>query len=253
MAINKFIQKYASKLPLGVLVPLGLFMSAIYLFSDITYSIIWKQEVETDHAIFKFLAAHVINPSLTGFMKYFTHLASGPFLQGCYILLILIYALRKNYRRVIEIFIIALSGTLLNLAMKASFHRMRPPDPLIEPLKSFSYPSGHANSGFIFYGLLIYLIWKSNFPHPFKTICCSLLLILAISVGFSRVYLRVHYPSDVLAGFTIGFAWLLLLIWIMEKLKSKATKEVAQEIIVAEKVHEKAQENIQKQNGAKQV
>jgi undecaprenyl-diphosphatase len=231
MAFNKFIQKYAEKLPFGVLFPLGLFMAAIYLFSDITYNIIWKQEVETDLAIFKFLSEHVINPPLTEFMKRFTHLASGPFLQGCYIALMLLYALRKNYRRVIEIFAIALSGTLLNLAMKISFHRLRPPDPLIEPLKSFSYPSGHANSGFIFYGLLCYLIWKSNFPHPYKTICCSVLLILALAVGFSRVYLRVHYPSDVLAGFTIGFAWLLLLIWIMEKLKSKATKEVVQEIV----------------------
>src|SRR5688572_9128849 len=127
MAFNKFIQKYAKKLPLGVIIPLGLFMSAIYLFSDITYSIIWKQEVETDHAIFKYLSDHVINPSLTEFMKHFTHLASGPFLQGCYLALILIYALRKNYRRSIEIFIIALTGTLLNLAMKVSFHRLRPP------------------------------------------------------------------------------------------------------------------------------
>jgi len=230
MAFSKFIQKYAIKLPIG-LIPLGLFMFAIYIFSDITYNIIWKEEVKTDLAVFNFLSAYIINPPLTEFMKRFTYLASAPFLQVGYIALILLYLFKKNYRRVIEIFAIAASGTLLNLAMKLSFHRLRPPDPLVEPLKSFSYPSGHANSAFIFYGLLIFLIWKSNFPHPYKTVCCTLLLLLAIAIGFSRIYLRVHYFSDVIAGFAIGFAWLLLLIWIMEKLKKRASKEVVQEVI----------------------
>jgi len=230
MAFTKFIQKYAKKLPLG-LIPLGLFMFAIYVFSDITYNIIWKEEVKTDLAVFKFLSEHIINPPLTEFMKRFTYLASAPFLQVGYLGLIVLFLFRKNYRRVLEIFAIGISGMLLNLAMKVSFHRLRPPDPLVEPLKSFSYPSGHANSAFIFYGLLIFLIWKSNFPHPYKTICCSLLLILAIAIGFSRIYLRVHYFSDVISGFAIGFAWLLLLIWIMEKLKKKASKEVVQEVI----------------------
>ncbi len=226
MPFNNFFKKYAKKLPIGLLIPLGLFMYAIYVFSDITHDIIWKKEEDTDHAIFKFLAGNVINPSLTKFMKGITFLASAGFLQTCYALLIIFYLTKKNYRRTIEIFAIAVGGVLLNLTMKYSFHRLRPPNPLIEPLQSFSYPSGHANSGFIFYGLLIYLIWKSELPLAYKIVICNLLFGLSVTIAFSRIYLRVHYPSDVLAGFTIGFAWLVLSIYIMEKLKRKAKAEV---------------------------
>jgi undecaprenyl-diphosphatase len=114
--------------------------------------------------------------------------------------------------------------------MKLSFRRVRPPNPLIDPLHNFSFPSGHATSGFIFYGLLVYLIWKTNLPKPVKYLAGILLIGFALLIGFSRVYLRVHYFSDVLAGFCIGFAWLVLAIWLMEKFKAKAVQQQKGEV-----------------------
>jgi undecaprenyl-diphosphatase len=67
-------------------------------------------------------------------------------------------------------------------------------------LKNFSYPSGHATSGFIFYGLLVYLVWKTNIPKLYKWLTASILILLSLLIGFSRIYLRVHYASDVVAG-----------------------------------------------------
>jgi membrane-associated phospholipid phosphatase len=96
----------------------------------------------------------------------------------------------------------------------------------MEPLKNFSFPSGHASSGFIFYGLLAYLIWKTNIPRAYKLIIATLLILLSLLIGFSRLYLRMHYPSDVIAGFCNGFAWLILSIVLLERLKKRADKEV---------------------------
>jgi membrane-associated phospholipid phosphatase len=225
----EFIKKYTTKLTLGTAVLLTLFAFSIYAVSGITYDIIYQEEVETDHAILQYMSANIVNPNLTPVMTYITHLASAPFLQVTYGIIILIYLLRKNYRRSIEIVAIGASGLLINVIMKSSFHRLRPPDPLIEPLQSFSYPSGHATAGFIFYGLVAYLIWKSKLNHKLKIFFGAFLITLALVIGFSRIYLRVHYPSDVASGLAIGLAWLLVLIWYMERSKKKSKEEIAEE------------------------
>jgi undecaprenyl-diphosphatase len=97
---------------------------------------------------------------------------------------------------------------------------------LIGPLKNFSYPSGHATSGFIFYGLLVYLVWKTNIPKPYKWLTSSILILFSLLIGFSRIYLRVHYASDVVAGFCIGLAWLALSIWLIEQIRKNKVKRI---------------------------
>ena len=92
---------------------------------------------------------------------------------------------------------------------------------------NFSFPSGHATSALIFYGLCAYLLWKSKIPKVWKWVSAVILFLFSLLIGFSRVYLRVHYASDVLAGFCVGSAWLILIIFILEKLKKKSDKEMA--------------------------
>ena len=128
------------------------------------HEVLWEKEEAGDNSIFIFLSAHVINDRLTGFMKGITYFASATFLQIAYAVLLLTYLLRKNFKRAIEIGAIGIGGFVVNYFMKLSFHRIRPQNPLIEPLNNFSFPSGHATSAFIFYGLLSYLIWKTKIP-----------------------------------------------------------------------------------------
>src|SRR5882724_11031702 len=120
--------------------------------------------------VFNFLSSHIITPQLTGIMKVITYCASTFFLQIAFGLLVLFYLVQKKWERAIEITVIGIGGFLINYFMKLFFHRPRPADPLIEPLKNFSFPSGHATSGFIFYGLLVYLVWKTNIPVLYKYI-----------------------------------------------------------------------------------
>ena len=223
---NTFNKKYFKKLPVGVVLLLIFFAGALFLFSFIVHEVLWEKETEVDFYIFNFLSSRVISTPLTGFMKVITYFASATILQIGYAVLILLYLILKNYKRAIEIAVIGIGGFLVNYLMKLFFHRVRPPHPLIEPLQDFSFPSGHATSGFIFYGLLVYLIWKTSIPKLIKYSAGAILILFSILIGLSRVYLRVHYPSDVIAGFCIGFAWLSLTIWLFERLKKKSDKEI---------------------------
>lgn len=223
---NTFTKKYFNKLPLGLTILFILFACAIILFTYIMHEVLWAEEVKSDRRIFSFLAANMINPGTTEFMKGVTYFASSTFLKIAYGVLIIIYLFRKDWKRSVEIGIIGLGGFLVNYLMKISFHRPRPDNPLIDKLHNFSFPSGHATSAFIFYGLIAYITWKSSIPKGYRLLLAFLLISFALLIGFSRVYLRVHYPSDVMAGFCIGFAWLVFTIWLFEKLKKKADKEI---------------------------
>lgn len=223
---HRFIKKYFGKLRLGFIILLALFAGALFLFLQIIDEVLLEKEEALDNYIFDFLSAHVISDSLTGFMKGVTYFASARFLQIAYALLVITYLFKKNWKRALEIAAIGIGGFLINYFMKLSFQRTRPPHPLIERLENFSFPSGHATSAFIFYGLLAYLVWKTDLPKVYKYSIGSTLILFSLLIGFSRIYLRVHYPSDVLAGFCIGFAWLLLTVWLFEQLKKKSDSEM---------------------------
>jgi undecaprenyl-diphosphatase len=194
----------------------------LLIFTLIVHEVLWEKELEFDNNVFNILSNDLINPQLTQIMKVVTYFASGTFLEIAYSALIILYILYKNYRRAVEIAVIGVGGFIINYVMKLTFQRTRPPDPMIGPLQNFSFPSGHATSGFIFYGLLIYLIWKTDINKIYKYIISTILILFSILIGFSRIYLRVHYATDVVAGFCIGFAWLALAIWLMERLKKRS-------------------------------
>jgi membrane-associated phospholipid phosphatase len=221
-----FTRKYFRKLPFSLVVLLICFIGALFLFSFIIHEVLWEKETAMDDAVFDYLSARVIDERFTGFMKTVTFMGAARFLQIAFALLVISYLVKNNRKRAIEIAAIGIGGFLITYVMKLSFQRVRPSGPLIEPLTNFSFPSGHATSGFIFYGLLIYLIWKGGMRVSYKYILSVILVLIALLIGFSRVYLRLHYFSDVLAGFCIGFAWLSLSIWLFQKLKERSDDDI---------------------------
>lgn len=229
MSSKRFNLKYFKKIPLGFILLLALFAGAIYLFTWLAHEVVREQEAWVDESVFNYLGAHVISPGLTTFMKGITFFASAKFLPFAYGAVFLVLILEKLYRRASEIFIIGAGGFLVIYFMKMWFHRVRPPDPLIGPLSNFSFPSGHATSGFVFYGLLIFLLWKTSMKNIYKYIIGIGLVSFALLIGFSRIYLRVHYTSDVVAGFCIGLAWMLLSVWVLERMKKKSGDEIVKE------------------------
>jgi membrane-associated phospholipid phosphatase len=219
---KSFLKEYFSKLPLGWIALVALFAGAVFLFAYLVHEVFGEQQDLVDQNIFHYLAAHVINDRLTRFMRSVTYFASARFLQIAYAGVFIFYLVIRNFKRAMEIVAIGAGGFIINYFMKLAFHRVRPPNPLIARLYNFSFPSGHATSGFIFYGTLAYLVWKTDIRQAYKVVFASIFILFSLLIGFSRVYLRVHYPSDVVAGFCLGFGWLLLCIVLLEKLKKKA-------------------------------
>ncbi|RYY63901.1 MAG: phosphatase PAP2 family protein, partial [Chitinophagaceae bacterium] len=206
---------------------LVLLLICVSVFALIFHEVIGEGEVGFDMRVFGMIAPR-ISAAGTRFMEAVTFTASATFLQIAYGLTIGLYLLRRNWLRCIEILVIGIGGFALNYFMKLTFHRLRPPNPILEPLHNFSFPSGHATSGFIFYGLLAYLAWKLKLPRGLRLALAVVLIAWALLVGFSRIYLRMHFATDVLAGFCIGASWLGLSILILQRMKKKATIETGE-------------------------
>lgn len=207
---------YLKKVPFLVLMLAALFIGSLLLFAAIVHEVLRENEQGFDQQVFSFFQGHIISSALTPVMKIVTFLGSSPFQLVLYPLLICFYLLRRNKMVALDILMIGLSGFICMFLLKDIFHRARPANPLIDPLRSYSFPSGHASSGFILYGLIAYLILQGNLPKWLKYTLAALLILLSLLIGFSRIYLHVHYASDVLAGFCLGFAWLALSISILK-------------------------------------
>ena len=110
--------------------------------------------------------------------------------------------------------------------LKRLFNRPRPDIPLLEEARGLSFPSGHAMVSFCFYGLLAYIIWKSDAKKWVKWVAVIMLFLLVLFIGFSRIYLKVHYASDVMAGFCVGLIWLVLCLWILKRIEKFSRRKV---------------------------
>lgn len=144
--------------------------------------------------------------TLTNIMKIITFLGSALSIILLTVLLIIVVNGKRNK---ILILINVIVTTLLNQLLKNVFQRGRPIDSIIEE-SGYSFPSGHSMVSMAFYGFLIYLVYKSNIKY--KGLIIGLLSVLIVLIGISRIYLGVHYPTDVIGGFTLSLSYLLLFI-----------------------------------------
>jgi len=202
-----------------------LFILAIAAFSFLVKQIFFDRQELFDFRIFDWVANYV-TPFNTSLMQTVTFLGTHKFLIPANMLLTAYFLfIRKHRWYSIKVASIALSSTAIMLLLKNIFSRQRPLLPLLEPALGYSFPSGHSMMSFVFYGLLMYLAGKYISNRWLKIATMTALLTLILLIGFSRIYLRVHYASDVLAGFFMGIAWMVFSIWILNRIEriSKAT------------------------------
>src|SRR5215203_373669 len=165
-----------------------------------------------------------INAINNKIMLFITFLGKHQFLIPANLILIFYFLLvkRQNWFS-IRVITIAMSSLVLMLLLKQLFQRKRPLSPLLKAAKGLSFPSGHAIMAVTFYGLLIYILEHTITIDWLKWLAIVIVFVLIILIGFSRVYLRVHYASDVAAGFIIGLLWLLLSLAVLKWLESYIT------------------------------
>ena len=172
-----------------------------------------------DLAIFEHLQPWT-NPVKNKVMLFFTFLGTHKFLIPANLVLIFyfLFARRQSWFS-IRVLTIALSSLLLMFLLKYLFQRKRPLSPLLKAAKGLSFPSGHAIMAVTFYGLLLYILWHTVEDISLKYGLAIFLVFVMILIGFSRIYLRVHYASDVMAGFIIGTLWLWISLFVMNRLE----------------------------------
>ena len=158
------------------------------------------------------LRSQILNPIVI----LITHLSDTvTIIAFCAILLVM--PNRKQYG--VPLSLAALGGLAFYKPMKHIFLRARPDTALhLVTQGGYSFPSGHSVTSAIFYGLLIYLLNRHCKNEKLKKILCAVCGFLALAIGPSRIYVGVHWPTDVLAGWCIGGAVLLVSICILERI-----------------------------------
>lgn len=117
----------------------------------------------------------------------------------------------------IDVGILGITSAILLYILKISFARARPDFPLMSQLTTYSFPSGHTLSAFIFFTVLVLEVWKFKIQKKWKISLTILFTFLSLAVALSRIILRYHYASDVLAGLSLGISYVLLFFWLRKK------------------------------------
>lgn len=191
-----------------------MFFLCIILFLAFAEDVFNNEIMQGDVIGYNFISNNIINEKLTPIIKVITNFGGAVVLAITTILLIVIV---KNKRIGIGVLINLCSVTGLNLILKSLLQRPRPTEFRIINETGYSFPSGHSMVSMAFYGFLIYLIYKNIKNKYLKWTSILLLSILITMIGFSRIYLGVHYVSDVLAGFLFSIAYLIVYIGIINK------------------------------------
>jgi len=155
---------------------------------------------------FNVIVANNRNAFWTSFLKIFTHLGSFYTLAVLAIIsVVLIWFLMKN-KRMSAFYAGAFAIVCVaNFVLKQIVRRIRPEHLMIIKETGFSFPSGHAMMTFAFFALAIHFVCKTIKNKPLKITLISLFSILIASIGFSRIYLGVHFLTDIIAGFLISY------------------------------------------------
>lgn len=208
-----------------MLILIVLFIVAFTAFLFIYKTIFWDKADAFDLNAFGLMNIYLTD-SNTRFMLLMSALGSYQFLIMANALLTCYLLFRRRKWYSIKIPAISLSSVTVMLLLKAWFNRPRPVTPLLEPAFGFSFPSGHAMSSVTFYGLLIYFLWIRKMNAYLRILLIALLLMLILLIGLSRIYLRVHYASDVIGGFCAGIIWLIISMVLVARVEAYSKRKL---------------------------
>jgi undecaprenyl-diphosphatase len=186
-------------------------------FSLILFAWLSEEVFEGDLRRFDFgvrMKVHeLFSPQLTKFMQDMTFLGSIGFLTTLFAILVAVW-LAKGMKRPAVWLMIAVGGSLiLDVSLKLSFHRTRPASFVGAVPLTYSFPSGHALSSFCFYGVLAGLLCARIQSRAIRILIWTASAALVLAIGLSRIYLGVHYPTDVIAGYIAAAAWVSTLLF----------------------------------------
>lgn len=195
-------------------------------FISLAEDVFHKEIMNGDIIGYKIISTYLISDFATPIAQFITNFGGATFLTGIAILLLLVI---KNKKIGISICSNLVIATGLNILLKNILQRPRPTEYRLIDESGYSFPSGHSMISMAFYGFVIYLIYKYVKNKYIKWSLITILSILIVSIGISRIYLGVHYTSDVLAGFLIAISYLVIYTGIINKfLLGKKENEIGE-------------------------
>lgn len=155
------------------------------------------------------VASSVRSQSATAFFTALT-LAGTPVGLGIIAFVAALWIARHHRGRALYVVLVSVTGGLLNTVLKTMFARARPSlEAALRSAQGYSFPSGHAMGSTIVLGALAYVVSRSTLAWRFRSAIVALLGTAVLAIGISRVYLGVHWLSDIVAGFAAGLVWLI--------------------------------------------
>jgi membrane-associated phospholipid phosphatase len=207
--LRERLQLRSEELPyyITIGIALVLFGLALNTFIELTDELAENDLGEFDDSV----SAYVVSfrsDTLTPYFRFMTDVGD----RFAYIIITIalgayLYFRHKNWQFIAQTVLVLILSTLTNILLKSMINRARPSHEHLVQVNTLSFPSGHSMSAMAFYGFLTYLAIVSRIPIALKISLVVLLVTTILSIGISRIYLGVHFPSDVAAGFIGGLIW----------------------------------------------
>ena len=191
------------------LIGLGTALAALLFFLWLVEEVLEGDTQSFDDNL-RMLIHRYASVGLTALMQVFSFFGSVACLFVLSGLIALYFAVIKNWRELVLLAVIMVGGLILENGLKAGFHRPRPVSFFGTPSPAtYSFPSGHALLSLCFYCALAYLLTRRFKSKTARILIWCVAGLLVVLIGLSRIYLGVHYPSDVIAGYAVATIWVI--------------------------------------------
>lgn len=208
----------------GILLLVGLAVSvlALWALAELTDEVLAGETIRMDDAALQWLARHT-SDRLDMRAVEVTSLGAGVTVLTITVVVAALLALLRHRHYAALLLVSVGGGWILSPLLKALFDRERPQvvDWRVPYAGQASFPSGHALMGMILYVTLAYIVHRLGGRWWVTTLAVAAATVVVTLIGVTRIYLGVHYPSDVLAGFAVGFVWAMLCAAVVEILRDR--------------------------------
>ena len=185
----------------------------ILIFATMVVMLLTNNVTGLDNSIYNIIISSK-SDVMTMFMTIITMMCNTEFIIVATLLLVLLIKNKKIGGMIASNVVLC---SVINTIIKHIFLRPRPVGIKLIEQGGYSFPSGHSMMAVAFYGLLIYIIWNTKWRNVWKIFTTTLLVILILLIGISRIYVGVHFASDVIVGLTISLSYLIIFIELIYK------------------------------------
>ena len=186
-------------------------------FAEMAYETLIRNQMDLFDNVFVWLVRYLASPELDQVMIMISEFGYGYPFWTIIIAVSLILAYYRQWMEIAGLIVCLVGEALLNFFLKNLFERARPDLFQVVAEAGYSFPSGHAMVSLCLYGMITFLIARHVQSWRWRLVVIGLAMALVVAIGVSRVYLGVHYPTDVVAGYFAGGMWLAfcisLLLW----------------------------------------